>query len=150
MRIDSAREQLVRIDRQRRTLERRIRLLEQKKLATLPQQFGLPDVDSLIFALTWHASSPLRSKLHAVGIGIDEPAANEPLEEVEETVREAGNRRARFTPELRTRIREELELGQKTATELSREYGPSLSTVMGWKRQWGLTRSRAKQVSGEH
>jgi transposase-like protein len=59
-----------------------------------------------------------------------------------------GNPRIKFSPELRERIRRELEAGTKSVAEISREYGPSHPTIMGWKREWGMTRPRGKRGNG--
>ena len=55
--------------------------------------------------------------------------------------------RVKFDVSLREQIRKELEAGLKSVAELSREYGPSHPTIMGWKRQWGLTRPRQRRKS---
>jgi transposase-like protein len=58
---------------------------------------------------------------------------------------EINGKRTRFTADLKARIKAELEDDRKSVATLSREYGPSHSTIMGWKREWGLTRPAAKR-----
>ena len=136
MEIDSIRMQLLRIDRRKRTLEQQIRAIQQKKLAALPKQVGCHSIDSLILALIPLASAQMRSRLRAAGNGQSEIDG-----QLAET---AVGKRARFAAELKEKIRLEIQAGQKSVAQLSREYGPSHPTIMAWKREWGLTRPRAK------
>lgn len=131
------RAQLSKIERQRQSLERQIQAMQEKRLTALPEQAGFDSVDSLILALIPHASSALRAKLQAAerngGNGATPGKA-------------AGNgKRARFPEDLKAQIKAELETGSKSVAQLSREYGPSHPTIMGWKREWGLTRPRPRK-----
>lgn len=111
--------------------------LRRRELSKLPQQVGLETIDELIQVLVEHASPALRERLSRA----------EGSESSESANGFDSTRRARFPPELRARIREELEAGGKSVAQLSREYGPSHPTIMGWKREWGLTRPRARAPS---
>jgi transposase-like protein len=48
--------------------------------------------------------------------------------------------------DLKEQIKAELEAGGKSVAQLAREYGPSHPTIMGWKREWGMTRPRARKT----
>jgi hypothetical protein len=126
------------MERQRKALEQRIQLLQRKELVALPKQLGFDTVDGLILALAEYASESMRTRLRAAGLlggpklpnGLPDGAAG----------------RVKFSSELRARIRKELEAGTKSVAEISREYGPSHPTIMGWKREWGMTRPRPKRT----
>jgi hypothetical protein len=138
MKIDAMRAQLSKIERQRQALERQIQAMQEKRLAALPDQAGFDSIDHLILALIPHASSSLRTKLQ----GIDLDGGNGAAPGVG-----AGNgKRARFPEVLKEQIKTELEAGSKSVAQLSREYGPSHPTIMGWKREWGLTRPRPRKA----
>jgi len=130
--IDAIRAQLSRIECQRRELERQIEVLQRQKLTALPLQVGLSSVDSLLVALIPYTSSTLRAKLRAIGVDqmpLEFAAASEP-----------SGKRMKFSAQLKAQIREELERRRKSVPTLSREFGPSPSTIMSWKREWGMTR----------
>jgi hypothetical protein len=138
MKIDAMKAQLSKIDRQRQTLERQIQSMQEKRLAALPEQVGMESMDSLILALLSHASSSLRTRLQAIDLDGLAPGAlgNGQL----------NGKRARFPEGLKEQIKAELESGSKSVAQLSREYGPSHPTIMGWKREWGLTRPRPRKT----
>jgi hypothetical protein len=123
------------MERQRQMLDDRIQALRKKELLALPAQFGLESIDELVIALLEHASDSLRERMKAEGVDKAAFAAG-------------GTPRLKFSPELRERIRRELEAGTKSVAEISREYGPSHPTIMGWKREWGMTRPRGKRGNG--
>lgn len=132
MKIDAMRAQLSKIERQRQALERQIQTMQEKRLAALPEQAGFESIDHLILALIPHASPSLRLKLQNFelnGNGSDG----------------FNSKRARFPEALKDQIKVELETGAKSVAQLSREYGPSHPTIMGWKREWGLTRPRPRK-----
>jgi hypothetical protein len=134
MKIETIKAQLSRVERQRSVLKQRMDELRRRELSKLPQHVGLATIDELILVLVQHASPALRERLARIdGTETTDPGA-EP----------DSARRARFPSELRARIRAELEAGGKSVAQLSREYGPSHPTIMGWKREWGLTRPRAR------
>jgi hypothetical protein len=137
MDIDKIRAQLSRIDREKRALEQKIQVLQGKKLVALPKQLGLDSVDSLIVALARYASPAMRTYLQSM-----RPDGAGDLEAP------GRARRERFSPELRGRIKTELEQGKKSVAQLSREYGPSHPTIMGWKREWGMTHPRPRRAQG--
>lgn len=126
------------MERQRRLLDERIQTLRKKELLALPGQFGFESVDELVYALLEHASPSLREKLKP--------------KEIEAGKSESGsdpNRsRVKFSLDMRERIRKELEAGLKSVAAISREYGPSHPTIMGWKRDWGMTRPRVRRPKG--
>lgn len=126
------------MERQRRSLEQRIQALRKKQLLALPGQFGLESIDQLVLALIEFASPSLQERLRA-----RESAGASTVAHV--TTAQA---RVRFSPELRDKIRRELELGVKSVAAISREYGPSHPTIMGWKREWGMTRPRPRRSNG--
>jgi hypothetical protein len=137
MKIETIKAQLSRVERQRSVLRQRMDELRRRELSKLPQQVGLETIDELILALVEHASPSLRERLSRSD-DTDSP----------DTENGPGNtRRARFPAELRARIRAELEAGGKSVAQISREYGPSHPTIMGWKREWGLTRPRGRTPS---
>jgi hypothetical protein len=137
--IEKIKAQITRIDREKRALEQRIQIIQRRKLVALPKQVGLDSIDSLIAALAHHASPSVRIQLQSMsfnGSGSFDPANG------------SGNaRRARFTAEMRARIKAELEAGKKSVAQISREYGPSHPTIMGWKREWGMTHPRPRRGS---
>jgi hypothetical protein len=139
MKIDSMKAQLSKIERQRHALTRQIQALQEKRLAALPAQVGLGSIDNLILALMPHASSTLRTKLQGVeadgaeGEGAGAGYLN------------GNGKRARFPEALKAQIKTELETGKKSVAQLSREYGPSHPTIMGWKREWGMTHPRPRK-----
>lgn len=137
MKIDAMRAQLSKIERQRLALERQIQSMQEKRLATLPEQVGFGSMDSLIIALISHASSSLRTKLAGIEIDGDGSVLLE--------ASHVNGKRARFPEGLKEQIKTELETGSKSVAQLSREYGPSHPTIMGWKREWGLTRPRPRK-----
>lgn len=134
MKIDAMRAQLSKIERQRQALERQIQTMQEKRLAALPEQAGFDSIDHLILALIPHASSSLRMRLQSIDLNGGNGAA-------------AGSngKRARFPEVLKEQIKTELETGSKSVAQLSREYGPSHPTIMGWKREWGLTHPRPRK-----
>jgi hypothetical protein len=134
MKIESIKAQLSKVERQRSVLRQRMDELRRRELAKLPQHVGLSTIDELILVLVEHASPSLRERLAR----IDSSDAADAGHGSDNT------RRARFPPELRQRIRAELEAGGKSVAQISREYGPSHPTIMGWKREWGLTRPRGR------
>jgi hypothetical protein len=136
--IESIKQQLQSIERQKRALEEQMAQFQQQKLTALPHQVGLSSVDGLIVALIPHASSSMRAKLQAVGI--DQMATAK-------GVSRSAEKKMHFSPELKARVKRELQEGSKTVATLSREYGPSHSTIMGWKREWGMTRPQASPSS---
>jgi uncharacterized protein involved in exopolysaccharide biosynthesis len=137
MKIESIKAQLNKVERQRSVLRQRMDELRRRELAKLPEHVGLSTIDELILVLVEHASPALRERLaHIDGSDASEGGHG------------PGNtRRARFPSELRQRIRAELEAGGKSVAQISREYGPSHPTIMGWKREWGLTRPRGRSPS---
>jgi hypothetical protein len=139
MKIDAMRTQLAKIERQRQALERQIQSIQDKRLAALPGQVGLSSIDSLIKALIQHASLPLRMKLQ--GIETNGAGGNGAL-----VGSHTNGKRVRFPEALREQIKTELQTGGKSVAQLSREYGPSHPTIMGWKREWGMTRPRPKKA----
>ena len=140
MKIDVIKAQLSRVERQRRLLEQRIEGLQRQKLMKLPKQAGFASMDDLILALLDHASPALRARLVQSDNMIAGQGERLPS-------RVSNGVRGRFEPELKEKIRAELESGQKTVEAISREYGPSHPTIMGWKREWGMTRPHSKRNS---
>jgi hypothetical protein len=137
MKIEAMKTQLAKIERQRQALERQIQSLQKKRLAALPGQVGLTSIDSLILALIHHASQPLRTKLQGIELNGAESAGLAGLA--------INGKRVRFPQTLREQIKTELQTGTKSVAQLSREYGPSHPTIMGWKREWGMTRPRPRK-----
>jgi hypothetical protein len=136
MDANAIKSQLSRMERQRRALEQRIQVLQRKELVALPKQLGFETVDQLIGALADYASEPLRTRLKSIGVGVPPKLANGGVD---------GGGRIKFSADLRAKIRKELEAGAKSVAEISREYGPSHPTIMGWKREWGMTRPRPRR-----
>jgi hypothetical protein len=135
MKIDVMKAQLSKIERQRQALERQIESLQEKRLAALPEQVGLDSIDSLILALIPHASASLRAKLQALELnGGSHPDGH------------VNGKRARFPSDLKEQIKAALEAGGKSVAQLSREFGPSHPTIMGWKREWGMTHPRPRRA----
>ena len=154
MKVDSLHAQLVSINKRRKALELRIEARQLKRLIALPAQAGVADMDILIVALIPLSSSLLRQRLQAAGF--DEAGADVGEPAAEAAAYKAGNgngssngnggaKRAHFTPELKSRIKAELEAGKKSVASLAREYGPSHPTIMSWKREWGMTQPRARK-----
>ena len=155
MKADSLQTQLVSINRRKKALEQRIATRELKKLMSLPAQAGIGDMDTLIAALIPLSSSKLRQRLQAAGFddeGKDINPAAAPARSVDGNGNGHGHsngesvaKRAHFSPELKSRIKAELEAGKKSVATLAREYGPSHPTIMSWKREWGMTQPRARK-----
>ncbi len=139
MKIDAMKAQLSRIEKQRNALTRQIQALQEKRLAALPAQVGLDSIDSLILALLQHASPSLRSRLHSIDLN----GAEADLQGV--GYQNGNGKRARFPEVLKEQIKAELQTGKKSVAQLSREYGPSHPTIMGWKREWGMTHPRPRK-----
>jgi hypothetical protein len=139
MKIDAMKAQLSKIERQRQALERQIQSLQRKRLAALPAQVGLDSIDSLILTLLPHASASLRARLQAI-----EPDGSMAGQSGAGTI---NGKRVRFPQSLREQIKAELQAGGKSVAQLSREYGPSHPTIMGWKREWGMTHPRPKKTT---
>ena len=137
MKIDAMKAQLSKIERQRHALTRQIQALQEKRLAALPAQVGLGSIDNLILALMPHASSTLRTKLQGAEVDGAEGEGAGYLN--------GNGKRARFPEALKAQIKTELETGKKSVAQLSREYGPSHPTIMGWKREWGMTHPRPRK-----
>lgn len=135
--IEKIKAQITRIDREKRALEQKIQVIQRRKLTALPRQVGLDSIDSLIVALAHHASPSVRIHLQSMSFN-----AGLGLETAEES---SHARRQRFSAEMRARIKAELEAGKKSVAQISREYGPSHPTIMGWKREWGMTHPRARR-----
>jgi hypothetical protein len=111
-------------------IARRKQQLEGRLFTGLPGKVGLDSVDSLILALMPYASPTLRTRIARGRIGtFGEPPAN-------------LNKRQRFSPLVKEQVKAALRKGEKSASEISDELGPSVFSVRLWKKQWGLTRSR--------
>ena len=153
MKVDSLHAQLVSINKRKKALELRIEARQLKRLVALPAQAGVADMDILIVALIPLSSSLLRERLKAAGfdeagLDIGEPEAEAAPKAATgngSSKPEGGAKRAHFTPELKSRIKTELETGKKSVAALAREYGPSHPTIMSWKREWGMTQPRARK-----
>jgi hypothetical protein len=143
MRMDAnkTKTRLSRMERQRQLLDRQIQLLHRKTLTEMPKQAGFDSVDSLISALLEYASPALRARFKAAGL-FQAPSGNGASHE-----HHHNGARAKFSPEVRELIRKELLAGMKSVAEISREYGPSHPTIMGWKREWGMTKPKPKRSS---
>lgn len=128
---------LSRMEKQRQALEHKFKLLQRKELLALPARVGLDSVDSLILALVEHASTATKARFKAAGL-------SQTAADVSAKANGDGSR-AKFPAELRSLVRKELEAGQKSVAAISRQYGPSHPTIMGWKREWGLTRPRGRR-----
>ncbi len=137
MKIEAMQAQLSKIERQRQSLERQIQALQEKRLAALPGQVGLSSIDGLILALLPHASSSLRGRLQGI-----EPEGHGVSMAVNGNV---DGRRMRFPESVKEQVKAELQKGGKSVAQISRECGPSHPTIMGWKREWGMTRPRPKK-----
>jgi len=131
MKIETIKAQLNKVEKQRSVLKHRMDELRRRELARLPQHVGLETIDELILVLVQHASPGLRDRLTSADSRDGQGSPD-------------SSRRARFGAEVRERVRAELEAGGKSVAQLSREYGPSHPTIMGWKREWGLTRPRSR------
>jgi len=149
MKVDALHAQLVSINRRKKALELRIEARQLKRLIALPAQAGVEDMDFLIVALIPLSSAVFRQRLKAAGF---DDAGNEAGEAVEAASKPSngiakngtGKKRPHFTPELKSRVKTELEAGKKTVAALAREYGPSHPTIMSWKREWGMTQPRVR------
>lgn len=139
MKIDAMKAQLSKIEKQRNALTRQIQTLQEKRLTALPAQAGFDSIDGLILALLHHASPSLRNKLHTVDLNGAEG-------DLHGIGYQGGNgKRARFPESLKEQIKTELQTTKKSVAQLSREYGPSHPTIMGWKREWGMTHPRPRK-----
>jgi hypothetical protein len=145
MKVDSLNAQLLSINKRKKALELRIEARQLKKLLALPAQAGMADMDILIIALIPLSSLMLREKMKAAGFtNSDNPAALLKGNNGKASGK-TSLRRIQFTPELKSRIKAELETKRKSVAVLSREYGPSHASIMAWKRGWGMTQPRTKQ-----
>lgn len=135
--VRALKSKISRMEQQRLALEKRIQILQSTELRRLPRRMGFENVDQLILALANYASPKLRE-----GIQSAEAAAQALARAVPATT---SGTRAIFPPELKESIRQELLARNKSVARLSREYGPSHSTIMTWKREWKLTRPRSRK-----
>lgn len=136
MKIEAMKAQLSKIERQRQALERQIQALQEKRLSALPGQVGLDSIDSLILALLPHASASLRAKLHLYEMDGHGTALLDG---------QGNGRRARFPESVKEQVKAELQKGGKSVAQIARELGPSHPTIMGWKREWGMTHPRPRK-----
>ncbi|MEP7247790.1 MAG: hypothetical protein ABI885_29460 [Gammaproteobacteria bacterium] len=133
VRLDSLKRQLSRLERRRQSLERQLQARRIQQLKCLPGQVGLADLDELVLALIPLTSAALRAQLSSLTqkhAGFSEGSGA------------PGKRK--FSCEVKARVKAELQAGGKSAAQLSREYGPSHPTIMGWKREWGMTHPRIR------
>ncbi len=128
------------MEKQRQALEQKIKLLQRKELLALPARVGLDSIDNLILALVEHASTGTRNRFKAAGLAGAQGLGGDK--------RDGAGTRQKFSAEMRNVIRKELEKGEKSVAEIAREYGPSHPTIMGWKREWGMTRPRNRRSKG--
>ena len=118
--------QISRLERRQRALEQKIRTLQRQQLRSLADRMGFESADQLILALAEYASPDLRAHIQSAGL--------------------TARLRVPFPLDLKEKIRAELAAGEKSVAKLSRQYGPSQPTIMGWKREWGMTRPRQKKT----
>jgi hypothetical protein len=132
MDFSKIKQKLSEMERQRRALEEKIKAAQRKEFQALPARVGLESIDALILALLEYASPAMQAHFKDIASGKGSQ----------------DNARVKFSAELRAQIRKELEAGLKSVAQLSREYGPSHPTIMGWKREWGMTHPRSKKNGG--
>lgn len=133
-----------RMEKQRQALEHKIKLLQRKELLALPARVGLDSIDSLILALVEYASPATRARFKAAGLA----HGTTHRDRAGSHSTNGDSARVKFPAELRNQVRKEIEAGAKSIAAIAREYGPSHPTIMGWKREWGLTKPRARRSKG--
>jgi hypothetical protein len=122
MKLETIRARLSELEREKQRLEQRLADEERRRL-TLPKQVGFQSMDDLVKALIPLTTPPIKAKLES---------AMERRRSSPQGANDSGGRRQFSKAELAT--------GRKSVAQLSREFGPSHPTIMGWKREWGLTR----------
>ncbi|HEU4625549.1 MAG TPA: hypothetical protein VFS52_12330 [Steroidobacteraceae bacterium] len=136
MNLQTLQAELNRLERRRRTLEKRIKARTSKQFAALPARVGLKSIDELILQLLPFGSQSLRAKLHAPQVGngaaTGKRRGRPPLR----------SRGTRYGADVKAAVKRAVEEGGKTVAEISREYGPSVFSIKDWKKKWGLTRKR--------
>lgn len=146
MNLQDLQAELAKLERRRQTLEKRIKARSARQFAALPAKVGLKSIDELILELLPYGSNGLRSRLGAKtnGAGVapakrgkrpGRPAGGTP----------AGTRGKRYGEDVKAAVKAALEEGTKTIAEISRELGPTVFSINGWKKKWGLTRARKKK-----
>ncbi|HVY81918.1 MAG TPA: hypothetical protein VG994_13100 [Steroidobacteraceae bacterium] len=139
MNLQTLQAELNRLERRRRTLEKRIKARTSKQFAALPARVGLKTIDELILQLLPFGSQSLRAKLNAGRVGngavTGKRRGRPPLR----------SRGTRYGADVKAAVKRAIEEGGKTVAEISREYGPSVFSIKDWKKKWGLTRKRKKK-----
>ena len=126
--VDSIREDVERLCKSQRDIQRQIQRKKLLLLKALPRSYGFADMDTLIHALARFASSPLRQRIGAA------------------TDSRHPHRARRYGAEVRVAVRKALEAGE-SASDISRMYGASAATIAIWKKTWGLTSKRRRNYA---
>lgn len=125
--------------------QEKYRVLAEKKermsevFRNLHGQFGLNNVDELIYALAEFSSTPLRARLLGEIPGVGPVSVS--------TRRRSGSRK-KVTSEVRSRIEAALRAG-RTARSISEEQNLSTATINLIKKEIGLVRTRRAELPEE-
>ncbi len=133
MKIETLRAELEEAETHRAALEKRVKARQSKAFATLPARVGLKSFDDLVLHLAPYCTSELRARLN----GAHPRHAPSPTTT-------PGSRGNRYPQLVKDAVKRELEAGNKTAAQISRELGPSVFMIKHWKRDWGMTRTYKK------
>lgn len=133
MNLQSLHAELERIERRRSALEKRIGTRKLKQYSALPASVGLKSIDELVLALVPYGSQSIRSRIGAaIGTARRRGRPGNPLG-------------IRYSAEIKAAVRKALEEGEKTHSEISREFGPTVFSIKDWKKRWGLVKTRGKR-----
>jgi hypothetical protein len=143
MNLKTLQAQLTRIERHSRRLQAQIQARSAKLFAALPAKVGLKTVDALITSLAPYASPHLRSRFASNGGA--SPSAPSSRAVPQRRAKSGRMKRARYSPEVKAAIKATLQKGGQTVAQISKQYGASTFSINGWKKSWGLTKSRRKR-----
>jgi hypothetical protein len=144
MNLKTLQAQLTRIERRRKTLQTRIQVRATKLFTALPGKVGLKTIDALITSLAPYASPRLRSRFASNGAA--GPAAAAGRAAPRRRAASVRSKRTRYSPEVKAAVKAALTKGDQTVALISKQYGVSTFSINGWKKSWGLTKSRRKRA----
>jgi hypothetical protein len=121
MNLTNLRAELVRVEKKKESLQRRIDGQLATKIKALPASVGLSSIDALVEALLPRASTAFRSKLK---VRSPQP----------DSARKAAPGRRGYPDEVKERVHADIKRGDLTLAQVSARHGPSVATLMSWKR----------------
>jgi hypothetical protein len=132
MKLQALETKLKKIERERDRLSRQLQTSRAKHFGAIPAKYGYRSVDALISALAPYASPAVRSRL---GNSTTSAAAK-----AKKSAKSA--RPTRYSDQQRAAVRALLEKGGKTVPEISNETRVAITSIIDWKKKWGLVKKR--------